>query len=67
MLVRVQYSSGNFDYVSPTILDNKLHTGKVKKFLRATGWAIVGRDPIRRPNDGKRFYFGPEKRQYAEG
>ncbi|MFA5700416.1 MAG: hypothetical protein WC913_03970 [Desulfuromonas sp.] len=66
MLVRVQYSSGEFDYVAPATLENKLLTGKIKKFLRTSGWAVVGQDPIRRPNDGKHFYFGPEKRQYAE-
>ncbi|MDD2558526.1 MAG: hypothetical protein RBR43_06040 [Desulfuromonadaceae bacterium] len=66
MMVRVQYSDGNFDYVSPTVLDNNLLAGRIKKFLRTSGWAIVGHDPIRRPNDGKRFYFGPEKRKYAD-
>lgn len=67
MLMRVQYFSGEFDYVNHTTLDDKLLTGKIKKFLRSSGWAVVGHDPIRRPNDGKRFYFGPEKRKYTEG
>jgi hypothetical protein len=34
--------------------------GKVKAFLRSSGWAVIGRDPIREP--GKLLYFGTERR-----
>jgi hypothetical protein len=47
MMIRVQYSGGEYDYVRPEILDKKLTTGEIKKFSRSTGWVVVGRDPIR--------------------
>lgn len=34
--------------------------GRVKAFLRSSGWAVIGRDPIRQP--GRLNYYGPERR-----
>ena len=60
MLIRVMYSDGRFDMVKPNILDDLLERQTVTSFKRATGWAVVGRDPIR--GVGGSRYGGQERR-----
>jgi len=60
MLIRVIYRDGRFDMVKPQMLDNLLEEHKVTSFKRSTGWAIVGRDSIRRGISGS--YWGEEQR-----
>ena len=60
MLIRVIYKDGRFDLVKPQMLDKLLEEHKVTSFMRSTGWAIVGRDPIRRGRYGG--YWGEEQR-----
>jgi len=63
MMIYVQYFGGQYDYVKPDMLDNKLISGEIRKFLRANGWAVVGQDPIRKPDSDEHHYFGKERRQ----
>ena len=65
MMIRVQYSGGTYDYVSPEILDEKLITGEIKRFSRSTGWAVVGKDPLRESAPQRGYYLGPERRYHT--
>ena len=47
MMIRVMYSDGKFDLVKQMMLDLLLERDRVASFRRASGWAVVGRDPIR--------------------
>jgi len=60
MLIRVMYSDGRFDMVKPNLLNNLLEQQVVTSFKRETGWAVVGRDPLR--TSGRSNYRGQERR-----
>ena len=60
MLIRVMYSDGRFDMIKPNMLDNLLDKQSVTSFKRTSGWAVVGRDPIR--SSGRANYSGAERR-----
>ena len=60
MLIRVMYSDGRFDMIKPNMLDNLLDKQSVTSFKRTSGWAVVGRDPIR--SSGRFNYHGTERR-----
>ena len=60
MMIRVKYTDGRFDMVKSQLLDNLLVEQKVTCFMRSTGWALVGRDPIRRGSS--EGYWGEEQR-----
>jgi len=60
MMIRVMYSDGRFDMVKPELLDSLIKEQVVSSFKRASGWAVVGRDPVR--NSGQAKYDGPERR-----
>ena len=60
MMIRVMYSDGRFDMVKPNLLDDLLERQTVTSFKRSTGWAVVGRDPIR--GAGGSGYGGQDRR-----
>ncbi|TLM61365.1 MAG: hypothetical protein FDZ69_13595 [Deltaproteobacteria bacterium] len=63
-MIRAELIDGGFIRVAPRGLDLLLKHGRVKRFLRDGGWAVVGIDPIRdqsRPS----VYHGPERRRAA--
>jgi len=60
MMIRVMYNDGRYDLVKESMLDLLLATSKLTGFLRSSGWAIIGRDPIR--GAVKAAYNGPERR-----
>lgn len=47
MMVRVMYHDGMTEMVRPPVLQHLIETGKIHKFRRLDGWAILGVDPIR--------------------
>jgi hypothetical protein len=62
MLIRVMYNNHKYDMVTNNILEFLIKSGKINKFLRSDGWAVIGKDAIR----GRRsMYTGPERRQTA--
>lgn len=61
MMIRVMYSDGRFDLVKHTMLDQLLERNRVASFKRTSGWAVVGRDPIR--GVGGHSYAGPDRRE----
>jgi PAS domain S-box-containing protein len=62
MLIDVVYNDNKHDMVDPFLLDELITSGKIKKFLRSEGWAIIGSDPIRGTGG---LYKGPERRNYS--
>lgn len=59
-MIHVMYTDGRFDMVKPKMLDNLLEEGKITCFKRSNGWAVIGRDPIRRGSS--EGYWGEEQR-----
>lgn len=59
-MIRVMYSDGRFDMVKPSLLEKLLKEEAITSFKRASGWAVVGRDPIR--GEVKADYKGIERR-----
>jgi len=47
MVIRVMYHNMKYDMVKASSLDELISSGKIKKFLRSEGWAIIGISPIR--------------------
>jgi hypothetical protein len=65
VLIRVLYKDNKYDYVSDSVLDELIESGKIKQFCRTEGWVTVGEDPIRgRGGIADRVgYSGPERRR----
>lgn len=61
MLIRVRYTTGTYDYVSPTFLDDLIQESKITQFFRSNSWATIGIDPIR-AHDMASAYTGRERR-----
>lgn len=61
MTIQVELLDGTICRVVPKGLDLLLRRERVKRFRRASGWAVVGKDPIRLP-DRHGSYSGPERR-----
>ena len=60
MMIRVMYSDGRFDMVKPSLLEKLIKEEAVTSFKRSSGWAVVGRDPIR--SEDNIDYGGAERR-----
>ena len=63
MLISVIYHDDEHDIAKPYQLDRLISSGKIKKFLRSSGWITVGVDPIRGIGGS---YKGPERRKSYE-
>ena len=64
MTIQVELIDGTYCRVVPKGLDLLLNRELVKRFRRTTGWAVVGRDPIRYKKTHT-VYEGPERRGIA--
>jgi hypothetical protein len=60
-MIRAELTDGSFIRVAPRGLDLLLRNGRVKRFLRNSGWAVVGVDQIR-SSALSAGYGGPERR-----
>ncbi len=65
MLISVIYQDDTHDLVKPFLLNELLAAGKVKKFLRSDGWAIVGISPMRK-NDSTYKSYDVERRHNSQ-
>jgi hypothetical protein len=63
-MIRAELVDGGFVQLAPKGLDLLLRHGRIKRFLRDTGWAVVGVDPIR-ASARNINYHGFERRGYA--
>lgn len=61
MIIQVELIDGCNVRVVPRGLDLLLERKLVRRFLRESGWAIVGVDPLRNGSSGN-GYAGPERR-----
>ena len=61
-MIRAELVDGSYIRVAPRGLDLLLRNGRVKRFQRSSGWAVVGVDPIRQ-SARSCAYQGPERRQ----
>ncbi|MCM2263870.1 MAG: hypothetical protein NDI73_01625 [Desulfuromonadales bacterium] len=61
-MIRAELIDGGYIRVAPKGLDLLLKHGRVRRFLRDTGWAVVGIDPIRECARAA-SYRGPERRR----
>jgi hypothetical protein len=60
-MIEVIFHGEDESHLIPThTLGQLIAMGKVKAFLRSSGWAVIGRDPIREP--GRVLHYGPERR-----
>lgn len=62
MLIRVMYTNGKFDMVKPKLLEELLENKQISSFKRSEGWAVVGRDAIRRKPSTSDQFNGIERR-----
>jgi hypothetical protein len=63
-MIRAELIDGSFVRLAPSGLDLLLRHGRVKRFLRDSGWAVVGVDPLR--ESPRAFsYNGFERRSHA--
>ncbi len=61
MTIQVELIDGTICRVVPKGLDLLLGRELIKRFRRATGWAVIGRDSVRMPKKWQN-YNGPERR-----
>ncbi len=61
MTIQVELVDGTLCRVVPKGLNLLLSRELVKRFRRSSGWAVIGKDLIRYP-DNKLGYNGPERR-----
>ena len=61
MTIQVELVDGTLCRVVPKGLNLLLNRELVRRFRRSSGWAVVGKDPIRYP-DKSDSYKGPERR-----
>jgi hypothetical protein len=61
MTIQVELIDGTICRVVPKGLNLLLNRELVKRFRRSSGWAVIGKDPIRYPNN-KFEYNGLERR-----
>ncbi len=64
MLIRVRFKDGRIDLVPSRKLDELIVMSEIDQFERASGWVILGQDPIRSTLRGA--YNGPERRRSSE-
>jgi len=61
MLINIIYQNGKYGLVEDSELDELIVQGRIKKFLRSTGWCTISADPIRK--DSRIDFEGQERRQ----
>ncbi len=61
MTIQVELVDGTLCRVVPKGLDLLLGRELVKRFRRTSGWAVIGKDPVRYPSN-KAEYSGLERR-----
>jgi hypothetical protein len=65
MLIKVMYKDGKLGEIENYLLDDLIHSKKIKKFQRSSGWVTIGVDPIRevRRED---YLEAPKREKYGK-
>lgn len=66
MAIMVQYPDNTYEKVSEDLLDELIDAGRIVAFRRASGWAEIGKDPVR-SKTAPAGYAGAERRASAPG
>lgn len=63
-LIHVITKDGNYQHLTPPVLDILLEKGAIMMFRRLNGWVGIGIDPIRVKDrrEASRPFNGPDKR-----
>ena len=64
MTIQVELIDGTYCRVVPKGLNLLLNRELVKRFRRSSGWAVIGRDPVRLGKE-QGMYGGPDRRKAA--
>jgi len=62
MLIKVMHQDGTIGEIESYKLDALIHSKKIKKFRRSSGWVTIGIDPIREV--GRDYLEAPEKEEF---
>ncbi len=65
MAIMVKYDNGTYGHVANRNLDDLIGKGIVVAFRRESGWAQIGRDPIRGTSPAQEL-DGPDRRASAD-
>lgn len=60
MMIHVKYRNGNYGIVLAQQLEELITSRQISRFLRSSGWAVIGHDSLRSVNDPS--YRGEERR-----
>jgi hypothetical protein len=62
--IHVITRDGNYQHLTPKVLDVLLEKNHLMKFRRSSGWVTVGIDPIRVKDrrDASHLFSGPDRR-----
>ncbi len=60
--IKVIFTDDSIGYVKESQLDGLIASGKIKSFLRSSGWVLIGVDPVREI----RFAGKDRRRKYSD-
>ena len=63
MLIKVMYKNGTIGEIESHHLDDLIHSNKIKKFQRSSGWVTPGLDPIREVKED--YLEVPKREKYS--
>ncbi len=58
----IMHENSEYQEIPYHLLSQLIAAGKIKAFHRSTGWAVIGRDPVRDPAKWNGKHDGPERR-----
>ena len=64
MLIKVMYENGTIGEIESYHLDDLIHSNKIKKFQRSSGWVTLGVDPIREARED--YLEVPKREKYSK-
>jgi hypothetical protein len=65
MLIKVMYKDGKLGEIENYLLDDLIHSKKIKKFQRSSGWVTIGVDPIRETRR-EDYLEAPKREEYGK-
>jgi hypothetical protein len=63
MLIKVMHEDGKIGEIESYQLDDLIHSNKIKKFKRSSGWVTVGVDPVREVRED--YVAIPKREKYS--
>jgi hypothetical protein len=63
MLIKVMFEDGSIGEIENYRLDDLIHSNKIKKFQRSSGWVTIGVDPVREVRED--YLEVPKREKYS--